>query len=90
MRGLGIESHQRVAGAQSILVSEMAEAFALFRSCDYRRGDEDTGRPGQVASVSLRGESYENPHGETGAIFLGWKGPSALVLKGLLSSWGGT
>lgn len=58
----------RVPGAHAILVSEMADAFALFRSCDCRRGAEETGRPGQTVSVSLRerGERYENPHEGTG------------------------
>lgn len=46
----------RVPGAHAILVSEMADAFALFRSCDCRRGAEETGRPGQTVSVSLREE----------------------------------
>lgn len=68
----------------------MADAFALFGSRDCRREDEDTGRPGQIVSVSLRGERCENPHGEAGPVFLGRKRPSALVFKGLLGSYCGT
>lgn len=84
LRGLSVESHQRIAGAQAILVSEMADAFALFRSFDYRRGDEDTGMPGQIVSVSLRGERSENPHGRQDPSSWAGKG------QGLLSSYGRT